>query len=67
MFQSKGWGTRALRQPEEVIRLYKKGPRRSFADWNLQDTGAAIARLCDTLREQERIRYPYAVHDLRHR
>lgn len=66
-FKVKGGRTRVLTLPDEVLRKFKNGPRRPFADWNLQSTGAAIARLGATLQEQGRIRHSYTAHDLRHR
>jgi integrase len=66
-FKVKGGRTRVLTLPEEVRRRFKSGPRRPFADWNLQSTGAAIARLGATLNAQDRIRHAYTAHDFRHR
>ncbi|MCX7038078.1 MAG: tyrosine-type recombinase/integrase [Spirochaetes bacterium] len=66
-FKVKGGRTRVLELPEEVRKQFKSGPKRPFAGWNLQSTGAAIARLGATLHEQRRIRHSYTAHDFRHR
>lgn len=66
-FKVKGGRTRVLTLPEEVLRQFRGGPKRPFAGWNLQSTGAAIARLGATLHEKGRIRHSYTAHDLRHR
>ena len=66
-FRVKGGRTRVLALPEEVLRQFRSGPKRPFAGWNLQSTGAAIARLGQTLHEQDRVRHAYTAHDLRHR
>lgn len=66
-FKVKGGRTRVLVLPEEVLRQFRGGPKRPFAGWNLQSTGAAIARLGAALREQDRVRHAYTAHDLRHR
>jgi len=44
-FRVKGGRTRVLTLPEEVRKQFKSGPKRPFADWKLQSTGAAIAML----------------------
>ena len=66
-FKVKGGRTRVMVLPEEVMRQFKTGPKRPFAGWNLQSTGAAIARLGAALHEQGRVRHAYTAHDLRHR
>jgi integrase len=66
-FKVKGGRTRVLTLPEQVRKQFKSGPKRPFADWNLQSMGAAIARLGATLHEQDRIRHAYTAHDFRHR
>ena len=66
-FKVKGGRTRVMVLPEEVLRQFKGGAKRPFAGWNLQSTGAAIARLGATLHEQGRVRHAYTAHDLRHR
>ena len=66
-FRVKGGRTRVLALSEEVLRQFKGGPKRPFAGWNLQSTGAAVARLGAELREQGRVRHAYTAHDLRHR
>jgi integrase len=66
-FRVKGGRTRLLELPEEVLRPFRGGPKRPFAGWNLQSTGAAMARLGATLNEQGRIRHSYTAHDFRHR
>jgi integrase len=66
-FKVKGGRTRVLALPEEVLRQFRGGPKRPFAGWNLQSTGAAIARLGAALHDQGRVRHAYTAHDLRHR
>jgi integrase len=66
-FRVKGGNVRVLSLPEEVMRHFKNGPLRPFADWNRESTGEAIARLCRSLHEEGRIRYAYTAHDFRHR
>ncbi|HUX36571.1 MAG TPA: tyrosine-type recombinase/integrase [Rectinemataceae bacterium] len=66
-FKTKGGKVRVLTLPEEMARQFKVGPQRPFADWNLDSTGAAIARLGAMLHDQGRVRYAYTAHDFRHR
>jgi hypothetical protein len=42
-----------LALPEEVLRHFRGRPKRPFAGWNSQSTGAAIARLGKTLQRGE--------------
>ncbi len=66
-FKVKGGGTRVLALPDELLKRFRGGHKRPFAGWNLQSTGAAIARLGAALRKQGRVRHAYTAHDLRHR
>lgn len=66
-FKVKGGHTRVLELPAALLTRFASGPRRPFATWNVQSTGAAIARLGMALNEQGRVRHGYTAHDLRHR